>query len=99
MSELTVWERAHGLGPFLDAIEGVEGKIVSAVQANPQAVAGETIAIEDAGNLVKAAFIGAVAKAFPGATQIATAIVTPAVTAGEKIAESIIGIGTTTPPA
>lgn len=99
MSELTVWLRKEGLGSVLDALEGVEAKVVTAVQSNPQAVAGETIAIEDAGNMVKAAFIGAVSKAFPGATQIATAIVTPAVTAGEKIAETILGIGTTTPPA
>lgn len=98
MSDLTVWLRKEGLGPELNAIEGIEASIKSVLSASPTAQQGEVTAITDVGTVVQNTVVGVITKAFPGATSIANEILSPLLTAVEKVAETIVGAGTTTAP-
>lgn len=99
MSDLTVFLRKEGLGPALNAVEGVEASIKSVIAASPAAANAEVVAIEDVGTAIETAVLGVIGRAFPGATALAPAILTPLIQSVEAVAEKILGAGTTTPPA
>jgi hypothetical protein len=86
MSQLTVWLRAHGLGGALNAFEGVEGTVVSAVQANPQIQTLETTAVADVGTAAQNVIVGVFNKVTPGAGQVAKEVSDPFLVALEAFA-------------
>lgn len=101
MSELTIFLRKEGLGGVLDALEGIESKVVTNVQANPAEAQGATVAIDDAAEAVKNAFLAGVTKVFGAdVSTLASGLVSPIVAAVETVASEVLGTaGTTAPPA
>ena len=77
MSDLTVFLRDIGLGSVVDATDGVEADIKTAIADSPAVTGFETQTVDALGTAVQATVVGAIGTVLPGATTVAAEVTTP----------------------